>query len=191
MTRDEVRGEVDNTLWFKVYSHALQRVEEAVHGWQWQWPKGKVQEVAVSPLVRVFWEETGIEPATSCTRLCWELQLRAVFRRRERGAVSHVITFLDDMAVCTPTLDTWDQFVWLPSVAVPRTATQDKQYGYCCENAIDLGTVMPATEFMVTDEEGTYLCAARGLVLKGSILAYDPTRDKGRVGLRLCDRQRS
>ena len=40
MTRDEVRGEVDNTLWFEVYSHTLQRVGEAVRGRRWQWPKG-------------------------------------------------------------------------------------------------------------------------------------------------------
>ena len=32
MTRDEVQGEVDNLLWFEVYSHALQRVGEAVCG---------------------------------------------------------------------------------------------------------------------------------------------------------------
>ena len=44
--------------------------------------------------------------------------------------------------------------------------------------AIDLGTVMPAMEFRVTDEEGTYLYAMRGLVFEGSILAYDPSRDK-------------
>ena len=71
---DEVQGEVDNSLWFEVYSRALQRVREAVCSRQWQWLKGKVWEVAVSPLVRVFWEETDVEPATSCTRLCWELQ---------------------------------------------------------------------------------------------------------------------
>ena len=41
MTRDEVRGDVDNTLWFEVYSHTLQRVGEAVSSRQWQWPKGK------------------------------------------------------------------------------------------------------------------------------------------------------
>ena len=104
MMRDEVQGEVDNLLWYEVYSHALQRVGEAVHGWQWQWLKGKAREVAVSPIARAFWEETGIEPTTSCTRLCWKLLLRAVFRR-ERGAVSHAITFLDDLAVRAPTLD--------------------------------------------------------------------------------------
>ena len=178
MTRDKVRGEVDNSLWFEVYSRALQRVGEAVRGRRWQWPKGKVREVAVSPIVRAFWEETNIEPATSCTRLCWELPLRAVFRRNERGAVSHAITFLHDMAARIPTLDVWDQFVWPPSAAIPQTTTQVKQYGYHHGNAVNLGAVMPAMEFRVTDEEGTYLCAERTLIFEGSILAYDPTRDE-------------
>ena len=178
MTRDKVQGEVDNSLWFEVYSHTLQRVREAIRSCQWQWLKGKVQEVAVSPLVRVFWEETGVEPTTSCTRLCWELQPRSVFRRRERGAISHAITFLDDMAVHIPTLIAWDQFVWLPSAAIPQAATQVEQYGYHCGNAINLGAVMPVTEFRVTDEEGAYLCRARALIYEGSILAYNPTRDE-------------
>ena len=169
---------MDNMLWFEVYSHALQRVGEAVCGWQWQWLKGKVQEIAVSPMVKAFWEETSVEPAASCTRLCWELQPRAVFRRRERGTVSHTITFLDDMAVHTPTFDAWDQFVWPPIAAVPWSATQAEQYGYCRGNTIDLGAVMPVTEFRVTDEEGTYLCAACGLIFKGRILVYDPARDQ-------------
>ena len=65
-----------------------------------------------------------------------------------------------------------------PSAAVPQTAMQVEQYGYCCGNAIDLGTVMPATEFRVTDEEGTYLCMAHGLIFEGSILVYDPARDE-------------
>ena len=108
----------------------------------------------------------------------WELQSRAVFRRRERGTVSHAITFLDDMVVHTPMLDAWDQFVWLLIVAIPCSAMQAEQYGYCHRNAVDLGAVMPATEFRVTDEEGTYLCVAHGLVFKGSILAYNPARDE-------------
>ena len=178
MTRDEVQGEVDNALWFEVYSRTLQRVGEAVCSQQWQWPKGKVREVAVSPIVRAFWEETGVEPAATCTRLCWELLPRAVLRRRERGTVSHAITFLDDMAVRVPTLDAWDQFVWPPSTAVPQTMTQVKQYGYHRGNAVDLGTVMPVMEFRVTDEEETYLCAARALIFEGSVLAYNPTRTR-------------
>ena len=99
MMQEEVQGTVDN-------SHILQRVREATRGWRWQWPKGKAWEVGVSPLVRVFWEETGVKLAASCTRLCWELLPMGVFRRRERGVISHMITFLDDMAVCVPMLDT-------------------------------------------------------------------------------------
>ena len=178
MTWDEVRGEVDNSLWFEVYSRTLQRVGEAVHYWRWWWPKGKAQEVAVSPIVRAFWEEISVEPTASCTRLCWELAPRAVFRRRERGAVSHAITFLDDMAVRTPMLNGWDQFVWPPSAATPWTTTQVEQYGYHRGNAVDLGAVMPATEFRVTNEEGTHLCKAQALIFKGSILAYNPAMDE-------------
>ena len=166
MTQDEVQGDVDNLLWLEAYSCALQRVGEAVCGQQWQWPKGKARE------------ETGIELATSCTRLCWELLPRGVFRRRERGTVSHAITFLDDMAVHVPTLNAWDQFIWPPSVAMSRAATEVEQYGYHHRNTMDLDVVMPAMEFRVTDKEGAYLCVAQGLIFEGSILVYNAARDE-------------
>ena len=178
MTWEEVLEKVDDSLWFEAYSHALQRVEEAVRGRRWQWPKGKAWEVGVSPLVRAFLEETGIELTASCTKLCWELLPRGVFRRRERGGISHVITFLDDVAMRVPTLDAWDQFVWPPSVAVPWAAMEVEQYGYHRGHTVDLGPVMPVTQFRVTDEEGTYLCAAWALVFEGSVLAYNPARDE-------------
>ena len=38
--------------------------------------------------------------------------------------VSHVITFMDDMAVRILSLNAWDQFVWLLVVAVPQAATE-------------------------------------------------------------------
>ena len=88
------------------------------------------------------------------------------------------ITFMDDMAVHIPTLDAWDQFVWPPSVAMPWAATEVKQYGYCRGHALDLGPVMPVTQFKVTDEVGTYLCAVQALVFEWSILAYNPARDE-------------
>ena len=150
----------------------------AVQGRRWQWPKGKVWEVGVSPLVRAFWEKTGVELTASCTKLCWELLPRGVFRRRGRGTISHAITFLDDVAMHVPTPDAWDQFVWLPSAAVPWATTEVEQYGYHCGHAIDLGPVMPVMQFRVTDEEGTYLCVARVLVFEGRVLAYNPTRDE-------------
>ena len=101
-----------------------------------------------------------------------------VFRRKERGAVSHVITFVDDVAMHIPTLDTWDQFVWPLEVAVPRATTEVEQYGYRQGHTIDLGPVMPVTQFKVMDEAEAYLCAARALVFEGSILAYNPARDE-------------
>ena len=82
------------------------------------------------------------------------------------------------MAVHVPMLDTWDQFVWPPSAAMPWATTEVEQYGYCCGNAVDFSTVVPVTEFRVTDEEGAYLCAAQGLIIKGSILAYNAARDE-------------
>ena len=44
--------------------------------------------------------------------------------------------------------------------------------------AIDFSPVMQAMQFTVTDEEGIYLCAAQALVFEGSVLVYNPTRDK-------------
>ena len=33
MMQDEVQGDMDNSLWFEVYSCALQRISEAMHSW--------------------------------------------------------------------------------------------------------------------------------------------------------------
>ena len=75
-------------------------------------------------------------------------------------------------------LNAWDQFVWPPSVAIPQATTQVEQYGYRHRNAVDLSTVMPVTEFRVTEKEGAYLCTAWALIYEGSVLAYNPTRDE-------------
>ena len=83
-----------------------------------------------------------------------------------------------DVAVCVPSLDAWDQFVWPPGAAVPRATTEVEQYGNCHGQAVDLGPIMLATQFRVTDEAGTYLCVAWTLVFEGSILAYNLARDE-------------
>ena len=178
ITREEVLEGVDNSLWFAAYSHALQWVGEAMCGWRWEWPVGRMPEVGVSPLVHVFWEETGVQLTTSCVKLCWELPPRGVLKRRERGLVAYAITFVDDVAVRVPSLDTCDQFVWPLAAAMPWAATEVEQYGYHCGQAVDLRPVMLATQFRVTDKVGTYLCAAWALVFEGSVLAYNPARDE-------------
>ena len=85
---------------------------------------------------------------------------------------------MDELAICVPSLDAWDQFIWPPAAAVPRALTEAEPYGYCCGQAIVLGPVMPAAQLRVTDKVGTYLCAAWALVFEGSVLAYNPTRDE-------------
>ena len=75
-------------------------------------------------------------------------------------------------------LDAWDHFVWLPSAAELWSATEVEQYSYRCGNTINLSPVMPAMQFRVTNEEGTYLCVVRALVYEGSVLAYNPARDE-------------
>ena len=178
MTREEVLQGIDEPLWFASYSHALQWVDEAAHGRKWEWSVGKMPEVRVSPLVHAFWEETGVKLAAACVKLCWELPLRSIFRRRERGPVAYAITFVDELAMWVPSLDAWDQFIWPLAVAMPQAPMEVEQYSYCHGQAIDLGPIMLATQFSVTDEAGTYLCAARALVFEGSVLAYNPTKDK-------------
>ena len=89
-----------------------------------------------------------------------------------------MITFLDDVVVRIPTLDAWDQFVWPLGAAMPHATMEAEQYSYRCSHTIDLGPVMPATEFWVMDEEGMYLCAAQALIFEGSVLVYNPTRDE-------------
>ena len=77
-----------------------------------------------------------------------------------------------------PSLNAWDQFIWLLAVAMLQALTEVEQYSYHCSQVVDLGPVMPAAQLRVTDEAGTYLCVARALVFKGSILAYNPARDE-------------
>ena len=77
-----------------------------------------------------------------------------------------------------PSLNAWDQFVWLLGAAMLQATTKVEQYCYRHGHAVDLGPVMPVTQLRVTDKEGTYLCVAQALVFGGSVLAYYPARDK-------------
>ena len=178
MTKEEVVEGMGQPHWFVAYSHALQQVGEAAHGWKWEWPAGKTMEVGVSPLLHAFWEETGTDLTVACIKLCWEPALRGIFRKREEGTVAHVITFMEGLAIWMPCLDAWYQFVWPLAAAVPWALTEAEPYGYCCGQVVDLGPVMLAVQFRVTDEARTYLCAAWALVFKGSVLAYNPTKDE-------------
>ena len=65
--------------------------------------------------------------------------------------------------------------VWPTMAAILCVPTEAESYGYCQGQALDLSPVMPAVQFHVTEERGTYLCTTRALMFEGSILAYNPT----------------
>ena len=160
---------------FMAYSHALQQVGEVVHGRKWEWTRREALEVKASPLVCTFWHEMGMDLMVASIKLCWEPIPRALYHQRESGPTTHIITYLDELAACIPSLDVWDQMVWRTMAAIPHALTEAELYGYCRGQVVDLSPMMPVAQFQVTEEGGAYLCTARALVFKGSILAYNPT----------------
>ena len=73
-------------------------------------------------------------------KLCWEPTPRAMYHQRENGPTTHVISYLDELAVHIPSLDAWDQMVWPTAVAILRTL-------YCQGQVVDLSPMMLAAQF--------------------------------------------
>ena len=146
-------------------------------GWA-RWPaeeNGKqALEIKASPLVHAFWHETDVDLMMVSIKRCWEPAHRTLHHQRENGPTAHIISYLNELAVHVPTLEEWDQMVWPTTATIPRVPTEAESYGYCQGQAVDLSPVMPAAQFHVTEERGTYLCTMRALVFEGSILAYNP-----------------
>ena len=161
--------------WFVAYSHALQWVGEVAHRRKWEWLRREALEIKASPLVRAFWRETDVDLMMASVKLCWEPTPRELHHQRDNGPTTHVISYLDELAVHVPTLEAWDQMVWPTMATIPRALTEAGLYGYCQDQVVDLGPVMLAAQFQVMEEGGAYLCTARALVFEGSILVYNPT----------------
>ena len=178
MTDEEMAGGVGEPHWFMVYSCTLQWVGEAACGRKWEWPRREALEVKASPLVHTFWHKTGMDLTVASIKLCWEPTPRALYHQRESGPTAHVITFLDELAVHVPSLNTWDQLLWPPAAAIPQALTEAELYGYCHGQVVDLGPMMPAAQFWVMEEGGAYLCIVRALVFEGSVLVYNPTMNE-------------
>ena len=167
---EEVAGGMEEPHWFMAYSHTLQWVGEVAHGRKWEWLRREALEIKASPLVRAFWHKIDMDLMMASAKLCWEPTPRALYHQRDNGPTTHVISYLNELAVCVPTQEAWDQMVWPTMAAIPHALTEAKSYGYCWGQALDLGPMMLAAQFWVT-EEG---CTARVLVFEGSILAYNP-----------------
>ena len=171
-------GGVGEQHCFVAYSHAWQRVGEAAHGRKWEWPWREALEVRASLLVHAFWHEMGVDLTVASLKLCWEPTPRALYWQRESSPTAHIITYLDEVAVCIPSLDMWDQLVWLTVVAIPHALTEAELYGYCWGQAVDLSPMLLAAQFQVMEEGRAYLCTARALVIEGNVLAYNPTMNE-------------
>ena len=104
---------------------------------------------------------------------CWEPTPRTLHHQRDNGPTAHVISCLDELAVCVPTSEAWDEMVWPTMVAIPQVPTKAKSYSYCWGQAVDLCPMMIAMQFHVTNERGDYLCTVRALVFERSILTYN------------------
>ena len=76
--------------------------------------------------------------------------------------------------MCIPTLEAWDQMVWPTMAVIPHALTEAESYGYCRNQVVDLSPMIPAVQFWVMEEGGTYLCTVRALVFKG-VSTYNPT----------------
>ena len=55
---------------------------------------------------------------------------------------------------------------------------QLKVFDYNQGLAVDLGPTVYPAYFHVTDSEGAFICSVRGLVLEGSMLAYNPNSNE-------------
>ena len=133
------------------------------HGRKWE-SRREALEIKASPLVRAFWHETDVDLTMASVKLCWEPTPRALYHQRDNGPTTHIISYLNELAVCVPTLEAWDQMVWPTTAAIPCRLTEAESCGYCWAKWWILAPVMPMVQFRVTEEGGTYLCTTRALV---------------------------
>ena len=166
LTDQETEGGWGELHWFVAYSHTFQRVSEAAHGRKWDaWRESL--EIKASSLVHAFCCETDVDLMIVSIKHCWWPIPGTLHHQRDNGPTAHVISYLDELAVCLPISEAWDKLVWPPMAATPRVPTEAESYGYCWGQVVDLGPVMPAA---VTNKRGIYLCTARALAFEGSIL---------------------
>ena len=173
LTDEEVEGGVGEPHWFVDYSHMLQWVGEAACGRKWE-ARREALEIKASLLVHAIWHETDVDLTMASVKHCWKPAPRTLHHQRENSPTAHVISYFNELAVHIPTREAWDQMVWPTTAAILHVPTEAKSYGYCWGQAVDLSPVMPAVQFCVTEERGTYLCTMRALVFEGSILVYNP-----------------
>ena len=163
--------------WLLAYAHVLQCVGEAVDGRMLR-PNGKHFTPQTSMLVDAFLEVTGAEVVEGDVACCWSELPPTVPWQRDEGAFASVISHLDNLAQCHPTRKAWDELVCLLPPVAPCSLCQSRHLGYIQERVVELGSVLPATQFRVSQPSGDFVCMARGLLFEGNVLVYNPASNE-------------
>ena len=74
-------------------------------------------EIKAFPLVRTSWCKTDVDLMMVSVKCCWKPTPRTLHHQRENGPTTHVISYLNELAVHLPTRKAWDKMVW-PTTAV-------------------------------------------------------------------------
>ena len=115
---------------------------------------------------------------TSWGWLCWSEPPKTIPLQRGKGAFTHVISYLENLAQHLPTRKVWDELVCLPPSAVPCTPYQSRHLSYIQGQVMELGPALPSTQFYISQPGRQFVCAAWGLLFEGSMLAYDPVSNE-------------
>ena len=118
LTYQEAEGGMGEPHWFMAYSHALQRVGKAAHRRKWDTQR-ETLEIKASLLVHAFWRETEVDLMMASIKRCWEPTPRTLHHQWDNGPTTHIISYLNELAVHVPTSEAWDEMVWPTTVAIP------------------------------------------------------------------------
>ena len=118
LTDQEAGGGMGERHWFMAYSHALQRVGKAAHRRKWD-TQQEALEIKASLLVHAFWHETEVDLMMASVKCCWEPTPRTLHHQWDNGPTTHIISYLNELAVHVPTSEAWDEMVWPTVVAIP------------------------------------------------------------------------
>ena len=159
--------------WLLAYAHTLQHVGEAADRRTLR-PNRKHFTPQICMLVDAFLEVTSAEVVKEDVAPCWSEPLLTILRQRDEGTFADVISQLDNLAQCQPMRKACDELVCPPPPAAPCSPHCSGHLGYIQGWAVELGHMLPAMRFHVSQPSGDFVSMARGLLFEGNILAYDP-----------------
>ena len=82
--------------------------------------------------------ETDIDLMMASIKHCWEPSSRTLHHQQDNSPTTHIISYLNELAVCLPTNEAWDELVQPSTAVIPQVPTEAKSYRYCQGQAVDL-----------------------------------------------------